>query len=107
MLSLLNHETNIYGTVTKCRELYISSFSYCSLNHYEISIPDLNLQGRNESSESLGDMPNVTELINGKSKIRTSSAFFQNPCLEQKKAVYVSGKFKVFNLQCSQTTTKW
>lgn len=37
MLSLLNHETNIYGTVTKCQALYML-FIYCSLNPYEISI---------------------------------------------------------------------
>ena len=41
---------------------------------------DLSLQGRNGSSESLGDMVKVTELINGKSKIHTRSAFFQNSC---------------------------
>lgn len=41
---------------------------------------DLSLQGRNGNSESLGDMAKVTELINGKSKIHTRSAFFQNSC---------------------------
>ena len=69
-VSLMNHETNIYGRVTKSRALYISYSIYLT-SMRSVFLTSV-YRGRNEVQRA--------HIINGRSRIHTRSAFFQYSC---------------------------
>ena len=82
------------------------------INLCEISILDFSLQRRNGGSESLHNK--VTELINGRFKIHTRSAFSQNSCwgwgggVRGHEAVcLLVREISALSLKCSQIIRKW